>query len=1025
MRIVIDLQGAQGSSKDRGIGRYSLQLALSIARNRKVHDVIIVLNGMFPDTIDSIRHAFEGILPANNIRIWNGIGPATGHSTADRSRREVSKLLREAFLESLQPDIVHITSLFEGFGDNAVHSVPDNRSYLASSTFYDLIPLNNAAIYLDPNQDYKNFYLNVLFYLTNIDLHLSISDYSRSEIIDSLQVAPDSVRNVYAGVDKLFKRVAAAPNARTLKSKFGITKPYLMYSGATDERKNHLRLIEAFAQSKFKNEYQLVLVGRVPPETVKRFKDKIKSLGMNDDKVIITNTVSDEELVYLYNNCTLFVFPAWQEGFGLPLVEAMQCGAPVIGSNTSSIPEVIDNPDALFDPFDVGSIQNAIDEALGNPSFLDAMRDHGLKRAAFFSWDRVGIEAIAAFEAAWKDRETAAIIDGTDARASAQTDFRTMAIDAVRSFLARQSELAESGTGDKWHAPMPPIDDAEVARISKSIALNHPVQESRQLFVDISELVNRDAKTGIQRVVRSVLHELITNPPQDYQVEPVYAAANQPGYRYARAFCARTFGGLYTPCPDDFIDVKSGDVFIGLDLQHHVVVGQTEAYQTLRNNGVEVYFVVYDLLPVLMPQKFPDGAEMIHDQWLTAISMIADGLICISRAVADELVKWLDEHGVTRRHPLKIGWFHLGADVMQSMPTKGLHYASHSLERLRQAPTFLMVGTLEPRKGHAQTVAAFEKLWADGHDINLVIVGKRGWNIEKLAKSIEANDEFGKRLLWLSSVSDETLETLYARADCLIAASEGEGFGLPLVEAAQHGLPIFARGLPVFREVAGDSASYFYGSDATSMSQALQLWLARFAQGSMPRSDDMCWSTWKQSTGQLLSTIMDNEWYRTWTSGTGWRLTASDPSLCTIVGNKAGQELRTTGREGYLLFGPFLTLDVGTYRCRVFGAYRGKGKVKYDLVGNDGSTVLAKGKLMSQPLWGRLLSLEFEVTEEIRRFEIRIVVEAQAHICLSRIEIIPVNVETTAELIEDGVGLHLRPSENRKVLVTREGAGKL
>lgn len=998
MRIVIDLQGAQGSSKDRGIGRYSLQFALAVARNRKDHEVIIALNGMFPDTIDAIRHAFDGILPASNIRIWNGIGPATGQSASDRSRREISKLLREAFLESLQPDIVHVTSLFEGFGDNAVHSVPDNRSYLASSTFYDLIPLNNADIYLDPDSAYKAFYLNIISDLINIDLHLSISKFSKSEIIDSLQVAPDSVRNVYAGVDELFKQQVIVPDAQTLKSKFKISKPYLMYSGASDERKNHLRLIEAFARSKSRYEYQLVLVGRMPFETARRFDNRIKEVGLADDEVIITNTVSDEELVYLYSNCALFVFPAWQEGFGLPLVEAMQCGAPVIGSNTSSIPEVIDNPDALFDPFDVDSIQNAIDRSLNDPAFLDAMRLHGLKRATFFSWDRVGVEAIAAFEAAWAAQETPVI--SVDVPSPPHADFRTMAIKAVRSFLARQSKAVENGTEIDWSPAMPQIDDAEVAAISRSIALNHPAQKIKQLFVDISELVNRDAKTGIQRVVRSVLYELITNPPKGYQVEPVYAAVNQLGYRYARAFYARTFGGLYTSLPDDFIDVKPGDIFIGIDLQHHVVLHQTDVYQTLRNNGVEVYFIVYDLLPVLMPEKFPDGAEVIHDQWLIAISRAADGLICISRAVADELVEWLSEHGVTRRHPLKIGWFHLGADVMQSIPTKGGHCASNSDDQLGQAPTFLMVGTLEPRKGHAQTLAAFEKLWADGYDINLIIVGKQGWNVEKLVKSIKASDEFGKRLLWLSSVSDDYLETLYGKADCLVAASEGEGFGLPLVEAAQHGLQIFARALPVFREVAGDSASYFHGLDAASMSHALQLWLDRFAKGTTPRSDDMRWLTWSQSTGQLLAIIMDDDWYRTWTSGAGWRLTASDPSLSTIVGNKIGQELHSTGREGYLLFGPFLTLDVGTYRCRLFGDYKGRGEAKYDLVGNEGNTVIAKGKLANRSHWGELLSLEFEIVDEIRHVEVRVIVEAQAHIRLSRLEIFPVSAEESIGLLE-------------------------
>jgi len=871
MRIVIDLQGAQGASKHRGIGRYSLQFALSVARNRNDHEVIIALNGMFPETIQAIRQAFEGVLPPSGIRVWHGIGPATGHFDSDRSRREMSKVLREAFIESLEPDIVHITSLFEGFGDDAVHSVPERRSYFVSSTFYDLIPLNNADIYLDQDQTYKNFYLNIIPDLMNVDLHLSISEYSRSELIESLQVAPERVNNVYAGADKMFQQTEAGPNADAIRSKFNISKPFLMYSGAADERKNHLRLIEAFSLSKFKDETQLVLAGGIAPDRLKVFVDHLNLLGLVDD-VIITNTVSDDELVCLYSNCSLFVFPAWQEGFGLPLVEAMQCGAPVIGANTSCVPEIIDNPDALFDPFYVRSIQTAIDKALADPSFLDKMRVHGRKRASFFSWDRVGTAAIKHLEAAFSDRECKTATPKISAppypaaKPESYSGFRGLAVEAVKSCLSSQRGPENLATCVPWRSDMPRIEPSELSVISKAIALNHPVQKMKQLFVDVSELVHHDARTGIQRVVRSVLTELMHNGAIDYKgyrVEPVYATVDEPGYRYARAFCSRMYGGIYTPLPDDLVDIRTGDVFIGLDLQPHVVLSQAKTYQDWRNNGVEVYFVVYDLLPVWMPDKFPDGAERMHGQWLNAISK-SDGLICISRSVADELSAWLDQHGVHRQRPPKIGWFHLGADVMQSMPTKGAIYVPHSLDQLEHAPTFLMVGTLEPRKGYAQTVSAFEKLWADGHDANLVIVGKQGWNVDDLVEAIKRSNEYGKRLVWLPSVSDDALETLYAEADCLIAASQGEGFGLPLVEAAQHGLPIFARSLPVFRELAGDAAFYFNGSSADSMAEALQVWLDRFARDDVPRSDDIPFLTWKQSTEQLFTTIFGNQWYRIW-----------------------------------------------------------------------------------------------------------------------------------------------------------------
>src|SRR5690606_5090572 len=123
--------------------------------------------------------------------------------------------------------------------------------------------------------------------------------------------------------------------------------------------------------------------------------------------------------------------------------------------------------------------------------------------------------------------------------------------------------------------------------------------------------------------------------------------------------------------------------------------------------------------------------------------------------------------------------------------------------------TFLMVGTIESRKGYDQVLDAFDQLWGEGSVERLVIVGRQGWLVDDLVQRILQHPENGHRLFWLSDVSDEALVKLYERTDALIMASEAEGFGLPLIEAAKHGIPLIARDLPVFREVAGEGALYF------------------------------------------------------------------------------------------------------------------------------------------------------------------------------------------------------------------------
>jgi len=162
---------------------------------------------------------------------------------------------------------------------------------------------------------------------------------------------------------------------------------------------------------------------------------------------------------------------------------------------------------------------------------------------------------------------------------------------------------------------------------------------------------------------------------------------------------------------------------------------------------------------------------------------------------------------------------------------------------------------LEPRKGHAQVLAGFELLWERDLSLNLVIVGKRGWMLEAFVARLESHPELGKRLFWLDAVSDECLEDLYRRSTCVLAASEGEGFGLPLVEAAQREKPIIARSLPVFREVAGEGAFYFDGLLPEDVSESVLAWSALHSEGRAPSSAAIQSLTWDDSARQLLDAL--------------------------------------------------------------------------------------------------------------------------------------------------------------------------
>jgi glycosyltransferase involved in cell wall biosynthesis len=432
--------------------------------------------------------------------------------------------------------------------------------------------------------------------------------------------------------------------------------------------------------------------------------------------------------------------------------------------------------------------------------------------------------------------------------------------EAIESF-ARDSDAAHYTAVVKAAAPLCPQGD--LPALAAAIAFNRVPVPPRQLLVDVSAMVQSDLKTGIQRVVRSILLALVADPPPGYRVEPVFSHGGGRSYQYARQWALTMIGETGLVLEDAPVDLRPGDIFFGLDLFTNGTSQNEELLQSMRARGVEIYFCVFDLLPMLRPDVFPFGTEQYFGDFLRTVHKVSDGVVCISRAVADELAGWIAQQGLERNAPLKLGWFHLGADIDASAPTAGLPAdAGKIFDALGERPSFLMVGTVEPRKGHTQAVAAFELLWERGVDVNLVIVGKQGWMVEKLAEHMQAHPEKNKRLFWLPGISDEMLLKLYAKSSALLAPSEGEGFGLPLIEAAQHDIPIVARNLPVFREVAGEHAWYFEGLLPSELADAVECWLGLYKQGKAPVSSGMPWMTWDQSARQVLDAVLRQQWYR-------------------------------------------------------------------------------------------------------------------------------------------------------------------
>lgn len=428
----------------------------------------------------------------------------------------------------------------------------------------------------------------------------------------------------------------------------------------------------------------------------------------------------------------------------------------------------------------------------------------------------------------------------------------TAPLRAVASWLRNRRAATRSSTAHARSAPVEPRPPANAVNPQGLARLRQAGH--RCLFVDVTELAAHEGRTGVQRVVREILRALLATPPSGFDVEPVCAAA-EGTWRYAHAVKAR-FTRLAPQGSELLIDVRAGDVFLGLDHSMQAVTDRAKELERWRAIGVAIWFVCNDTLPLSHPEWFPGEVAKTYKRWFGTVAGAADGIACISEATQAEVKHWIATLQPGRERVLRLGHFHLGANPDAIAAADAVFPQDQAImDRLRGTPVFLMVGTLEPRKGHAQALEAFNELWAAGRDVALVIVGFPGWMTEVTQRRIRHHDEFGRRLFWFMDTEDAVLEYLYAHATALLAPSHGEGFGLPLVEAARHALPILCRDLPVFREVAAGFAVYFSGGDSASLAAAVVRWLDAWRHGNVVSTAAMPRLSWTESTQQLLDVV--------------------------------------------------------------------------------------------------------------------------------------------------------------------------
>lgn len=1228
MKLLVDLIACQTPSRNRGIGRYTLELTRSLLNNHGDNEMVCMADPLLSEGFEELRQEFVFRLPAGNFLPYFHDPISMDTPLEGNNYTQIADALISQARQAIVPDLVLTPSVFEGCRIPQVvvpFAQKIRTSYNQAVILYDLIPFIFHDYYLDKNPAIHSWYMKRCNSLENYDLILAISEATRQDAIRLLHLAPEKVVNISSAVNTQFKKINLTQSEELeLLHKFGINRPFVFYLGGNDFRKNMDGALRAFASLPRHQieQYQLVL-NDVGDEKI--FRSKLSSLGLTERDVIITGRISDDDLIKLYNLCKVFIFPSLYEGFGLPVLEAMACGAPVLVANNSSLPEVVGRTDMLFDTMDNENFTSVLSHALANVDFLEDLSQYGIERAKQFSWEKSAQRAWQAMETVQqntkrvfipaqtkKNRHRIAFVSplppqqsgiseysaellpflskyfdidlfidpdqklADDVRLQSYTTYpwtellarrdsyatvvyqfgnsafhshmfdleqkfpgvvvlhdfflsgliahlhipsgtflqeldnshgitclidyqrkgndviwdwpinwrvlrytkelivhsafqkqllaqyfspncqphiniipqlrsATIKPDAEMKKLAREQlgipadcfticsfglmdklklnekiieaffcaqrifnrncrlifvgdcpktyndqiinimkvngfmncvhitgfvdsdiyqkylaaadvavQLRQKSRGETSravldcmanglpvivnahgtfndykdedvfkiadpvcvdnlseamvrlesdealrleigqhayqtiatkHSPevaaaayaeviertiesddrivMQPMfnsftnmedPELEIIKQAKYAVKNLALRDRPRILIDVSYTNSFDHRSGIQRVVKNVVREFLELEDKSLVIEPVFFSDGRlfRASRFVEQLLDLNAGTLGE---EKLITLHPGDTLFMLDSSWSIYEQFSPIFKEIHFLGGRIITMVYDLITIKFPQFFNEIMPKIFSKWLDSAISESDQLVCISNTVAEEAMHYKSEKEIAVNRKMDIHYFHLGADIPIVTSETAVRKEIINMMRNLTSALFLTVSTLEPRKGHSFILDAFEVLWDQGEDCQLVFAGKLGWNVGALEVRIRNHPMLNKRLFFIENPTDAELELLYSKTTALITASAAEGFGLPIVEAAMRKVPVLASDIPVFREVGGDGAVYFSLETPEELVAAVKYITKLSVEDRINLAKKIKTLTWKESALWLLEIL--------------------------------------------------------------------------------------------------------------------------------------------------------------------------
>lgn len=749
MKIIIDGQCLQTSSLQRGIGNYTLNL-ISALRSVSGITIRVLLSGIEKNNrLSDTLEQLKSIISDEEI-IYFYPPCAMNFLQFGTNGYEDAEKLYEIAVMSEKADWLLVSSIFESISLENCIIPPINKL----KEFIKVAVICHDFIpYEDKVQYLHSFERRVAYKIC-----LEMSRNANLLVCNSKYTA-NKARAIYKNLD-VTVIYGAGKTSRNTSDKdcksvrdLSCALQYLFYYGGMDERKNIQTLISAYKRlpENLQNCHPLFICCGKSINT----QEEIQRMARGSN-IKILGYLSEGELQSYIKGARACIFPSKAEGLGLPVLEVYELGGVCLCSNAGALGEIYDFNAGQFDPEDVDRITSILKKVLVEDAFRQKILDYCREKARLFSWEGSAKKLINSMKSI-----------------SASVNSYCFSFKDFGCYRRTSDE-----------------------RFRTSVAIRR--QFKTVIYFDVTSFSRAEYYTGIQRVVDG----LIRNYGVHYnRCDIVYVVGCMDGlFRQVKFEQDRWVNyGVVNPVQNDY--------YMAIDLVDGVLPTVEKTLLLWKAKGVRLVYCIHDIGFILYPENIPNKSKVKQlSNYLFFSAKNADIVVSPSKSVSDEVSQWCKLNKINN-DKIRFEWFHLGVDFLPSVD-----FSQSIMKKNDGVFRFIMVSTIEPRKDYPMLLEAFEYVNAHCDSFELHIVGRRGWNADSVMAKLSDKDFCNNRLFWHSNCSDEELLLLYKQSDCFVFTPMYEGFGIPIVEAVNYGLPLLLRDIKVFREIAGNSAIYFKNS---------------------------------------------------------------------------------------------------------------------------------------------------------------------------------------------------------------------